>query len=89
MRLLNVSIAPALGVLALLASLAPVAAQNWNSTQVGPYTFYNGTDRNGGMWNGTSNQVGNYRYYNFNGPGGQTTNCTQNRVGAYTYTNCN
>jgi hypothetical protein len=75
---------------ALLALASPAMAQvNWNSNQVGRFTYHNGTDSNGGQWTGTSNQVGRFRYDNFTGPNGQSMNCTSNQIGRQTYTNCN
>lgn len=80
--------------LALIAALsigaAPAMAQtSWNSSRIGPYTYYNGTDSSGTSWNGTSNQIGQFRYDNFHSSNGQTTNCTTSTIGQFTYTNCN
>ena len=80
-----------LALIAVLSAVAfPAAAQvNWNSNQIGTYTYHNGTDSRGGSWTGTSTNIGPYRYDNFQGPNGQTTNCTTSRIGQFTYTNCN
>ena len=77
-------------IAAAIAIATPAMAQtNWNSNRIGPYTYYNGTDSQGGSWNGTSTNIGPFRYDNFHGPNGQTTNCTTSTIGQFTYTNCN
>jgi hypothetical protein len=38
----------------LLAALAHAQPTNWQSYQLGPTTFYSGTDANGGQWTGKS-----------------------------------
>jgi hypothetical protein len=80
-----------LALIAVLSTAAvPAMAQvNWNSSQLGSYTYHHGTDSQGGVWNGTSSQLGSYRYDTFHGPNGQTTNCTSSQLGSYRYTNCN
>jgi hypothetical protein len=75
----------ATALLALLATPA-LAQTNWNQTQMGNYTYYNGT-MNGQPFNGTQTQMGNYTYGTFNN-GGRTTNCTSTTMGSYRYTNC-
>jgi hypothetical protein len=73
----------------LLAATPAMAQTSWNSNQVGPYTYYNGTDSQGGAWSGRSQQLGPFRYDNFSGPNGQTSTCTSQRLGNQTYTHCN
>ena len=77
-------------IAAVIAIATPAMAQtSWNSNRLGGTTYYNGTDSQGGMWNGTSNQIGGTRYDNFHGPNGQMTNCTTTHIGSTAYTNCN
>ena len=66
----------------------PAMAQGWTSNRIGPFTYHNGTDSNGGQWSGTSQQLGQFRYDNFTGPNGETQNCTTNQIGQFAYTNC-
>ena len=76
-------------IAAAIAIAAPAMAQtNWTSSQVGPFTHYNGTDAHGGQWTGSSSQTGPFTHYNFQGPNGQTTNCTTSQVGQFAHTTC-
>ena len=59
-------------VLLLLAVLAHAQPTNWQSYQLGPTTYYSGTDANGGQWTGKSYEQWGTRFYAFTGPGGQT-----------------
>jgi hypothetical protein len=62
-------------VLLLLAALAHAQPTNWQSYQLGPTTYYSGTDANGGQWTGKSYEQWGTRFYEFTGPGGQTQHC--------------
>lgn len=84
-------------ILAAVAMLAagPALAQNyyqqqrggWNSQELGPYTYYNGTGSNQG-WHGSSQQLGPYTYSHLQGPQGQQQRCTSQRLGNQVYTRC-
>ena len=62
-------------VLLLLAVLARAQPTNWQSYQLGPTTFYSGTDANSGQWTGKSYEQWGTRFYEFTGPDGQTQRC--------------
>jgi hypothetical protein len=80
-------------IVTLAALAAPAAAQfppqTMTSTQLGPFTYHNGTDANGNAWNGTTSQLGPFGYTNFNDSSGRSVNCTSTRLGQFTTTNCN
>lgn len=77
-----------LAAVALLSLAAPAMAQNFTSYEMGGYRYHNGTDSNGGSWNGTSYRMGDHTYTNWSGPNGQTRSCSSYQMGGYTYTNC-
>jgi hypothetical protein len=75
-------------VLLLLAAPAHAQPTNWQSYQLGPTTYYSGTDANGGQWTGSSYEQWGKRFYEFTGPGGQTQRCSAYALPAARNTEC-
>jgi hypothetical protein len=75
----------------MLCATAAQAQTSWTQQQMGPFTYYNGQNRQTGeSWSGTAQQEGPFTYYNFNNrQTGHLTRCTQHFDGMFTYTNCN
>ena len=75
-------------VLLLLAAPAHAQPTNWQSYQLGPTTYYSGTDANGGQWTGSSYEQWGKRFYEFTGPDGQTQRCSAYALPAARNTEC-
>lgn len=66
---------------------ATAHAQSFNTMRNGDYTYYNGTDANGGAFSGTEMRSGDYSY--FNGyANGQAQSCTTVQSGSTAFTTC-
>lgn len=74
--------------LQLLGALAHGQPTNWSTYQIGPTTYYSGTDANGGQWTGTSYEQWGTTFYEVKGPGGQSQHCRSWRQGGQTKTEC-
>jgi hypothetical protein len=62
--------------LLLQAGLAHAQPTNWQSYQIGPTTYYSGTDAKGGEWTGSGYEQWGKRFYEFTGSDGQTLRCS-------------
>jgi hypothetical protein len=78
----------ALILLGLLFGRGHAQPTNWQSHQLGSTRYYQGTDQNGGQWNGSSYRLGGTTYFDAEGPNGQAQHCSSYRLGFTTHTEC-
>jgi hypothetical protein len=80
-----------IGLLAALAGCGTAAQaqpQSWSSYKLGGTTIYNGTDSNGGQWNGSAYDLGSTTYSQFVRPDGKIVRCSSYELGSTKYTRC-
>jgi hypothetical protein len=65
----------ALLLLSLLFGRGHAQPTNWQSYELGSTCYYQGTDAEGGNWNGSSYRLGGTTYFDGYGPNGERRHC--------------
>jgi hypothetical protein len=71
-------------LLGLLFGRGHAQPTSWESHQLGSTRYYQGTDAEGGNWNGSSYRLGGTTYFDAEGPNGQRQHCESYRLGSTT-----